>query len=252
MFNEVADRLSSAAVGKVDKLKGSLSRYLVLSMMAGAYVGVAVLLLVTIGGAVGASPYKGVMFGVAFGVALSLVMMTGAELFTGANMIMVVGALDRKVTWLDTINVWVVCYIGNFIGSFLLGWMFVQSGLAHGATGDFILGLAAKKMHGEFFELFFRGILCNILVCVAVYICYRIKDDTAKLIMIFWCLFAFITSGFEHCVANMTTFSMALIMPGSTLTVAGMVHNLIPVTLGNIVGGGFFMGAGYWFVGNKK
>lgn len=252
MFNEMVDRISLAAVGKVDKLKGSLSRYLILSMMAGAYVGVAVLLLVTIGGAVGASPYKGVMFGVSFGVALSLVMMTGAELFTGANMIMVIGALEKKVTWLDTAKVWIACYMGNFMGSFLLGWMYIQSGLAKGATGNFILYLAEKKAHTAFMPLFFRGILCNILVCVAVYICIRLKDDTAKLIMIFWCLFVFITAGFEHSVANMTTFSMALLIPHSSVTVVGMLHNLIPVTLGNIVGGGFFMGAGYWFVGNKK
>jgi nitrite transporter NirC len=252
MFNEMVDRISSAAVGKVDKLKGSLSRYLVLSMMAGAYVGVAVLLLVTIGGAVGGSPYKGVMFGVSFGVALSLVMMTGAELFTGANMIMVIGALEKKVTWLDTLKVWTACYFGNFLGSLLLAWMYMQTGLAKGPTGEFILSIAEKKMHSGFTPLFFKGILCNILVCVAVYICIKLKDDTAKLIMIFWCLFVFITAGFEHSVANMTTFSMALMIPNSGLTLAGMAHNLIPVTLGNIVGGGFFMGVGYWFVGNNK
>lgn len=251
MFNEMVDRISSAAEGKVGKLKGSLSQYLVLAMMAGAYVGFAVLLLVSIGGAIGDSPFKTIVFGMSFAVALSLVMMTGAELFTGANMIMAVGALEKRVTWLDVLKIWVASYFGNLLGSVLTAWLFVQTGLASGKVGNFIIAIAAKKMHGDFYSLFFKGILCNIMVCLAVYIFIRLRDDVARLIMIFWCLFLFVTAGFEHSIANMTTLSMALMIPHGDLSLAGMVHNLIPVTLGNIVGGGFFMGAGYWYVGKK-
>jgi nitrite transporter NirC len=94
--------------------------------------------------------------------------------------------------------------------------------------------------------------LCNWLVCLAVWLAVKIKSETARLIMIFWCLFAFIGSGFEHCVANMTLLSMGLLLPhGAEISLAGLGHNLTWVTLGNIVGGALFVGMAYWFAASK-
>ena len=112
---------------------------------------------------------------------------------------------------------------------------------------------AADKMNAPFMELLFRGILCNILVCLAVWCSFKLKEETAKLIVIFWCLFAFITSGFEHSIANMSLLSIALMIPHpETVSMIGLAANLVPVTIGNIIGGAMFIGAGYWFGNSEK
>jgi len=108
-------------------------------------------------------------------------------------------------------------------------------------------------MNAPFLELFMRGILCNTLVCLAIWCSMKLKEETAKLIMIFWCLFAFITSGFEHSVANMTLLSISLFIPHpETVSWAGLAANLVPVTLGNIVGGMLFVGIAYWYIAREK
>ncbi len=252
MYEELVDKISGIGQTKVTMLKESKAKYLILSMLAGIYVGFGILLIFSVGGMLGDAPYKKILMGVSFGIALSLVLMVGSELFTGNNMIMAVASLDKKVKWMDTIMIWIYSFVGNLVGSILLAYMFVVSGSATGPIGDFFIKISAAKMSGDVVELFFKGILCNMLVCLAVLSFIKLKDETAKLIMIFWCLFAFITSGFEHSVANMTVMSVALLIPNSGLTIGGFLHNIIPVTLGNIVGGSVFIGVGYWFVGRKK
>ncbi len=107
--------------------------------------------------------------------------------------------------------------------------------------------VAAYRMNSPAIELLARAILCNWLVCLSLWMAARTNSDSTKCIVIFWCLFAFIASGYEHSVANMTLLSLALLgNPTESITIAGMVHNLLWVTLGNTIGGGLFMAAGYW------
>lgn len=255
MFEATKNTLSGAAVVKVGFVNKSLGRYLVASSWAGTYVGLGIILIMAVGsfGATAGSPYTKMLMGLSFGIALSLVIMAGSELFTGNNLIMMVGALDKKVTWLDAFKVWGASYTGNFIGSFILGGLFVMTGTSGTAVGDFILKVAEGKMNGDFMELLVKGILCNLLVCLAVLCAVRMKSESGKLIMIFWCLFAFITAGFEHSIANMSIFAMGLFMPhAETITVAGMFANLIPVTIGNFIGGGLMLGGTYFYMGNTE
>ena len=255
MFVETKNALSGAAEKKAGFLKQSLGRYLVASSWAGTYVGLGIILIMAVGsfGAASGSSFTKMLMGLSFGIALSLVLMAGSELFTGNNLIMMVGALDKKVTWLDAFKVWGASYTGNFVGSFIVGGLFVMTGSAGTPVGDFILKVAAGKMGGDFTSLLFKGILCNLLVCLAVLCAIRMKSESGKLIMVFWCLFAFITAGFEHSIANMTIFAMGLFMPHpETVSVAGMISNLIPVTLGNFIGGGLMLGGTYFYMGNVK
>ena len=124
------------AVSKVKQLNMSKSRYLILSMMAGFYVGLGIILNFTIGGLLGPVNFAGtkIIMGAAFGIALSLVLMAGADLFTGNNMIMVIGTLEKKTTWYETMQIWIFSYAGNFAGSFLVAVLFFYSGLATGGT----------------------------------------------------------------------------------------------------------------------
>ncbi|GGP14194.1 formate/nitrite transporter family protein [Oceanobacillus neutriphilus] len=247
---ETITTFSNTAVSKVKQLNHSKSKYLMMTMLAGFFVGLGIILIFTIGGMLAPTDFAGtsIVMGLSFGIALSLVIMAGSDLFTGNNMIMTIGFLTKKTKILDVLRIWVFSYFGNFAGAILVAGLFFYSGLATGGTADFIISSAGAKMNGAFMELFVRGILCNILVCLAVWCSVKLKDETAKLIMIFWCLFAFITSGFEHSVANMTVLTTALMIPHpETISLAGLAANLIPVSLGNIVGGAVFIGAAYWY-----
>jgi len=255
LFSEEINKVSISAAKKSELLKKSKMRYLTSAALAGVYVGFGILLIFTIGGLLAAteSPATKIVMGASFGIALSLVIMAGSELFTGNNMTMTIGSLEKKVTWLDSINIWIYSYIGNFVGSIVLALMFVGAGLAKGSTATFILKVSQGKMATPSMELFLKGLLCNMLVCLAVWCAVKLKEETAKLIMIFWCLFAFITTGFEHSVANMTLLTTALLIPHTAaISIGGLAHNLIWVTLGNFVGGALFIGVAYWYISKEK
>lgn len=255
MHNETLEKLTVAAKNKVNFLNRSRLKYIVSSAFAGLYVGIGILLIFTIGGLLTSanSPMTKIMMGVSFAIALSLVVMTGSELFTGNNMVMTAGTLNKGTSTKDLIRVWVYSFVGNLLGSLLVAGLFVGTGLVNkGAVMEFFATTSLAKSSLPFMDLFFRGVLCNILVCVAVMCSFRTNDDTAKLIIIFMCLFAFITSGFEHSVANMTIFGVALFssaIKGATLM--GAIYNLFIVTLGNIAGGALVMGAGAYILGKK-
>lgn len=255
MHNETLEKLTVAAKNKVNLLNSSRLKYIVSSAFAGLYVGIGILLIFTIGGLLTSdnSPMTKIMMGVSFAIALSLVVMTGSELFTGNNMVMTAGTLNKGTSAKDLLRVWAYSFVGNLIGSLLVAGLFVGTGLVNkGAVMEFFATTSLAKASLPFMDLFFRGVLCNILVCVAVMCSFRTNDDTAKLIIIFMCLFAFITSGFEHSVANMTIFGVALFssaIKGATLM--GAIYNLFVVTLGNIAGGALVMGAGAYILGKK-
>lgn len=255
MHKETLDKLTNAAINKINLLNTSKVKYLVSSAFAGLYVGIGILLIFTIGGLLtdAGSPMTKIVMGLSFAIALSLVIMTGTELFTGNNMVMSAGMLNKGVSIKDTSKIWAYSWVGNLIGALVLGIIFVGTGLVDkGPVAEFA-NTAASKASMPFTALFFRGILCNILVCVSVLCSFRTNSDTAKIIMIFLCLFAFITSGFEHSVANMTIYSVSLFSPAiSTVTIGGAIYNLVAVTLGNIVGGALFMGLGTYILGKEK
>ena len=256
MHNETLQKLTNAAKNKVNLLNSSKLKYTVSSAFAGLYVGLGIILIFTIGGLLTAasSPMTKIMMGVSFAVALSLVIMTGSELFTGNNMVMTTGTLNKVTSSKDMLRIWGYSYVGNLIGSILVAGLFVGTGLVNkGPVMEFFATTSVVKASIPVMDLFFRGILCNILVCVAVLCSFRTSDDTAKLIIIFMCLFAFITSGFEHSIANMTVFAVALLsnaIQGATL--AGAVYNLVVVTVGNIVGGALIMGLGVYLLGKEE
>ncbi|QAA34156.1 formate/nitrite transporter family protein [Clostridium manihotivorum] len=255
MFSEEINKVAQAARGKSDLLKKNKVGYLLSSAFAGLYVGLGIMLIFTVGGLLSAasSPFTKIAMGASFGVALSLVVFAGSELFTGNNFVMTIGALKKTVSWLDVILVWVVSFIGNLVGSIFGAWLFYATGLASGPVGKFILSATNTKMHLSSQELFVRGILCNILVCLAVWCSFKMKEEIGKLVMIFWCLFVFITAGFEHSIANMTLLSIGLFIPHqAAITIGGFVHNLTFVTLGNIVGGAIILAIPYYLISREK
>lgn len=246
------ERIGGIAVKKWAFLERSLSGYLILSAFAGIYLGFGIALIFSLGGPLAAdgSPILKLVMGASFGIALTLVIFAGSELFTGNNMVGVIGGLTRSLTWGQVIQLNFWSWVGNLAGSLLLAWMVVESGVfAKGPTAELIGKVAAVKMSLPAWELFVRGILCNWLICLAVWMTGRTSSDTAKILLIFWCLFAFIGTGFEHSVANQSFLGLSLFLPhDAALSWTGFWYNQLFVVLGNIVGGGLFVGGLYWLV----
>lgn len=238
MFKEDFNAASGAAAAKSSFLKKNPVGYFVLSVLAGMYIGFGILLSFTTGGLLAGEAAAKLAMGATFGVALSLVVMAGSELFTGNNMVMVAGLFKNKVTFADCLVLWIVCWLGNMCGGVLLAILYHLTGLGNGTVGDFMAKTAMAKMSAPAIALLTRGILCNMLVCIAVWCGFRCKSESGKLIMIFWCLITFFTTGFEHSVANMTLLTYSLFnSAGQAVSLSGELYNLFWVTLGNMIGG---------------
>ena len=221
--------------------------YLVLSILAGMFISLGSFVSMSLGGILTAagSPAVKAAVSASFAAALSLVIMAGSELFTGNNLILTASALDGRIKWRRVFLLWAVCYLGNFTGSWIMTVLFHFSGCAGGAIGEFFASASAAKTSAAWYQLIIRGILCNICVCCAVWCSFRMKSESGKLIMVFWCIFIFMICSFEHSIANMSIIGVSLLR-GSGVTAGGYIFNLVFVTAGNIIGGVVFVALPYY------
>lgn len=254
----------------VKKAHAPLVVMFVLALLAGAFIGLGAVFATTIAAGAGSLPY-GItrsLSGVVFSLALILVIVGGAELFTGNNLIVMAWASGKVSTRLLLQN-WAVVYAGNFVGCVATAAIVYVGGqytFGHGVVGAAALATANAKCELGFWQAIALGILCNALVCLAVWLTYSARTTTDRIIAIVPPIAAFVTAGFEHCIANMYFIPMGLLIrngaPESFWSVIGktsadygsltwsnfLVKNLLPVTIGNIIGGALLVGAVYWFV----
>ncbi|GKU26958.1 formate/nitrite transporter family protein [Clostridium folliculivorans] len=251
MYKDDIKEVAHSSEIKSDYINDSVFKYFLLAFIAGFFVIVGIALSYSTAGIVNVDGklYGKMAVGLTFSIALGLIYFAGGELFTGNCFVLTVGLLEKTISLKDTIKLLVVCYLGNLAGSIVSAYIYVKSGAPIGLADTYLLKVAESKTHYPSDQLFLRAILCNFIVCLAVWLCYRLKEETAKLIMLFWCIFAFATAGFEHSVANMALFSAALMLPDhGALTLGAVLHNLGWVTLGNILGGSLFLAVPYWYV----
>jgi nitrite transporter NirC len=257
-YTEAIDDACTQAADKATLLRSPV-RFFAQAVLAGAYVGVAVVLLASVAGplAASASAATKLVQGAVFGVALTLVVFAGAELFTSNNMTMLIGWLRGGVTAGAALAVNVAALVGNFVGSVVFALVVHASGVLGVATPGkpaagqaMIKAIVTSKLHATDGQLFWRAVLCNMLVCLGVWMAMRTKNDAAKLIVLFWVLMAFIASGFEHSVANMTIFSLAIFNGSATWGDLG--HNLLLTVPGNVVGGALVIGLPYAFSARRE
>jgi len=265
---EIAEKAENAGVSKVNL---GVYRMLALAVLAGSFIGFGAIFATTVTtGAGGILPYGVIKFlgGFVFCLGLILVILAGAELFTGNNLI-VMAWMDRKVTTRQVLRSWVVVYVGNFIGSVItaVGMYFTQQyAFADGAVGLNALNIANGKVQYGFMQALMLGVFCNALVCLAVWLCMGARTATDKILAIIFPITAFVAAGFEHSVANMYFIPMGLFIKAgagaefwasigktpadfASLTWGNFfLVNLLPVTIGNIIGGALMVGLGYWFI----
>jgi len=241
----------------------------VLSVLAGAFIALGAIFATTVAAGGAELPYGVVrlLAGLAFTLGLILVVVAGAELFTGNNLIVMAWA-SRRVATVALLGNWVVVWIGNFVGAFataLIVYVSEQYSFGGGAVGQTALGIAATKTDLGFVQAIALGILCNALVCLAVWLTYGAHTTTDKILAIIPPIAAFVAAGFEHSVANMYFISIGLLVksdddfvagldPGTSPDLSGLtwesffLDNLLPVTIGNVIGGALMVGAVYWLV----
>ena len=253
----------------VTKARGAFVPTFALGVLAGAFIalGAALSTVVGTGSALGFGPARW-LAGLAFSVGLILVVVAGAELFTGNNLV-VMSLVDRHITTAQLLRNWAVVFAGNFVGAIsvvVLVWL--GDGWTFGGeeVGVSALSIAATKTSLPFEVVFVRGILCNVLVCLAVWLAMAGRTVVDKVFAIMFPIAAFVAVGFEHSIANMYFIPQGMLIKGeddlqakavaagitpeqlSSLDVSGFLNNLAAATLGNIVGGGVLVGLVYWFV----
>ena len=249
---------------EIGKKKAAMSpdRTFVLAVLAGMFIALAGCGASAASCTIGGSGGK-LIGACVFPAGLTLVILAGSELFTG-NCLLLLPVLQREITPGAMVKNWTIVYLGNFAGSLLIAWMAAAShqlGMFEGQLAVSAVRTAAAKASMPFMDGFLKGILCNMLVCLAVWVSFGAKDAAGKIIGLFYPIVVFVVCGFEHSIANMYycpagLFAMsrseyAALAAGESggLTWGNFfLKNLIPVTLGNIVGGAVFVGAAYWFV----
>jgi formate/nitrite transporter len=220
-----------------------------LGLLAGAFIafGAMFYMAVITGSSLGFGPTR-LLGGLAFSLGLILVVIAGAELFTGNNLIVIAWA-QRHISTSQLLRSWIIVYIANFIGATLAALFFNFSGaldLADGAMRTTALNIASHKASLNFAQAFTSGVLCNALVCLAVWMSLAAHTVSGKILAIVFPISAFVTLGFEHSIANMYFFGLFILQPDSGIGLSDMAQNLFPVTLGNIVGGSLLVALVYW------
>jgi formate/nitrite transporter len=222
----------------VSKANTKIWQLFLLGILAGLYIGFGgQLFLVTVAAGLGK-----ILGGVMFSVGLVLVVIAGAELFTG-NLTILIGVFSGIIPKRRMLRNWLTVYLGNFVGSVVFAIGMNQTGLFHNAgnlntLGALAVKVAQYKLAIPFTEAFIRAIFCNMLVILAIIMAIMAKDIVSKILAIILPITCFVACGFEHCIANMYLITLGMLLEGTALhQIHPMVENLLPVTLGNIVGG---------------
>ncbi|HAB95051.1 MAG TPA: FdhC protein [Lachnospiraceae bacterium] len=238
-MNSPAQILQIWIGNSVKKATLPVSKMILLGIAAGIYIGFGAhaFLLSTAAAETAFEAMAAKLIGSAlFPVGLMLVVLCGGELFTGNNLL-TLGLLDKKISPAQLLKSWVVVYFANFLGSVLLAVLLAGSGLYAGAAGERAIAVASAKVSAPFMEMVIRGILCNILVVLAVWFQAGAKDIAGKIWAIWFPIALFVFAGFEHCVANMTYIPLGMML-GAEISIGQMLlGNLLPVTIGNLIGG---------------
>jgi len=249
---EIAARVENAGVSKVHL---PILQTVVLGVLAGAFIAFGAVfytfVITDTGLGFGLTRLIG---GIAFSLGLILVVVGGAELFTGNNLI-VMGWADGQISLTQLLRNWFWVYIGNFVGAIAIAGLVALSGVMEaggGSVAKTAASIAEAKMAIPSIEAFSRGVLCNVLVCLAVWLCFAAHTVSGKILSIIFPISAFVALGFEHSVANMYLIPAGYLAGAASVTLNGFVANLIPVTLGNIFGGGVLVALIYWIVYLRK
>ena len=255
MFQEEFEDVVKTGMIKNRFLKKNPLGYFISSIIAGLFIAVGGFVAFLIGSIVSVGEVASltkVIQAITFASALSLIVMAGAELYTGNNFVMASASLRKQVPWKDTIRLWITCWIGNLIGSLISAVAFQLTGIPKGSVGAYFATIAEGKMAIAPLSLLLRAMFCNILVCLAIWCSIKLKSESGKLIMVFWCIMIFMICGFEHSIANMSVLMVGLLNgAGADVSIAGYIYNIAIVSIGNLLGSVFVVAIPYHIISKE-
>lgn len=265
--SEIVDYTIKSGVTKINKTN---FKVFLSAIMAGIFIAIGAASSNAASFSIANASLAKVITGAVFPVGLMLIVIIGADLFT-SNCLLSMAVLDKKITLTSMIKNLILVYLGNFVGAFTIALIEITTGqfeAGNGALGGLHISIASHKLDSSFVQALLLGILCNIVVCGAALMMYAGKDIASKLLGCFFPIFAFIIAGFQHSIANMYYFPAALLAKSNINFVNAsnvsaehlehltwknfFIHNLIPVTIGNIIGGSIIMGCVFWYLNKKK
>ncbi|PVX49360.1 formate/nitrite transporter [Balneicella halophila] len=253
---EIVQQVNQVATSKANT---HWRKTFVASLLAGGYIAMGSFLALMIGGAIPeiAQTNPGLqklVFGGVFPLGLILVAVAGADLFTGNTAYFVPSVFSKRMSFKVPLKNWGIVYIGNFIGSLVVAWLFAYytGMLKDSITLESTIAIGEKKVAYPFMVTLVKGIVCNWMVALAMWMAFASKDVVSKIVAIWFPIMAFVAMGFEHCVANMFFIPTAIFYGADITWTQFFIDNLIPVTIGNIIGGAFFVGTAYWYLYDKE
>ena len=256
------DIVNQASDTAIEKGGYSIRKTLILSFLAGSYIAMGALLSIIVGfGFPSLSEMNPglirVLMGATFPIGLILVVLAGGELFTGNTAYFIPSTMSSKQPWHEAILNWTLVWIGNFIGALMFAYflVYLTKVLDYSPWIDGVNSIAMSKVSNPFYVTLLKGIGANWLVCLAMWLGMTAHTTTGKIIGIWWPVMTFVAIGYEHSIANMFFIPIAM-MQGADISISTLfLQNLIPATIGNIIGGAFFVGLLYWYIytyrGNK-
>jgi len=241
----------------INKIRLNLLQTILMGFLGGAYIAIGAQLATIVMANVSDKGIAPVLAGTVFSLGLILVVVAGAELFTGNNL-MSMALLSKKISFQAMMKNWIIVFIMNFIGAVSIAFMIYYSGLLFNPdhslnnAGNRALFVASLKSHLPFMQVFLRAILCNWLVCLAIWMAISALDIISKIFAIIFPIMTFVASGFEHSIANMYFIPIGFLIDKNSVPVTGFLNNILAATLGNIIGGSLFVGTFYYLVYKKE
>ncbi|MCL7745605.1 formate/nitrite transporter family protein [Halalkalibacter alkaliphilus] len=256
MEHHALQQVEQLALKKEKAFSESRFRYIFRAILASLFIGFGVIVAFKTGNLfyVEGSPFTYPVAAITFGAAIILIAFGGGDLFTGNAFYYTYTCLQKKMMWSNALKLLSMSYVGNFLGAIFFAHIIFLTGLFNDpSVNSFLFSVVGQKMNAPWLELFFRGILCNWLVCLAFFLPMNMKSEGAKIFTMMLLVFCFFISGYEHSIANMGAFAIALVLEHpETISYGGAIHNLIPVTIGNFIGGSLFMGVFYHYLNQPK
>src|SRR5215212_4337969 len=245
-------KAADAGAGKVTLLQEDPLRYMLRAVGAGMGLAIVVFTFWVLKQDLHDNAMGAVIASGFFGVGLMIIVFTNTELFTSNNMYLTISSREGRTSWPQAALLWISCYFGNLAGAILVALLLVGAGsFSQMAPDHALFDGALQKAQQTGSVIFFKGILANWIVCLAVRVALRCKEEIAKIVVLIFIVFIFVYLGFEHSIANMGTFAMAM-LGGGTLTVGEALHNLLYSTAGNVVGGALLVGLPFTYLNPRE
>jgi nitrite transporter NirC len=245
------EKAAAAGAAKLELLLGDPARYVLRSIGAGMGLTLVVFCFWVLKQNLHDTPWGAVIAAAFFGVGLTIIVFTNTELFTSNNMYLAVSSAEGRTGWRHAVQLWVFCYFGNLAGAILVALLLGGAGSLALPPDHALFDGALHKAQQAGSIVFFKGVLANWVVCLAVRIALRCREEIAKILVLILIVFIFVYLGFEHSIANMGTFAMAM-LGGAPLTFAETLHNLLWSTLGNVVGGVLLVGLPFSYLNPRE